>query len=209
MTTRERQRREKRQIITRKKTKVVGSKIFIDQETGEARDFQVVSIEERDANFHKIWLQHVIYSLDIVGNQKTRLAFWILENMDNQNRIIMKQSEMAEATGISLSTVKDTLSALVDSNFLVRPYKTVYQVNPDVVFKGGKYDRMGVLLDYHQAKEENLNQDQDQEAAAPLATARGGRIPKAEDYPQGEAILFPPVNGVDNTKTSRNRVAEK
>jgi len=185
MTARERTRKERRQVTTRKKTKIVGSKTYIDHATGEVRDFQVVSIEERDVNFHKIWLQHVIYSMDIIGNQKTRLAFWLLENMDRDNKIIMTQPQMADATGIGLTTVRETLAALVENNFLVRPYKAIYQVNPDIVFKGGKHDRMGVLLDYYEAKDEDEPPEADIPASNPAADT------EEEPIPLGEPVLFP------------------
>ncbi|WP_412728425.1 replication/maintenance protein RepL, partial [Escherichia coli] len=45
---------------TRKKVKIVGKKQYLDPTTGEVSDFQVINIEERDANFHKIWLSNVI-----------------------------------------------------------------------------------------------------------------------------------------------------
>ncbi|HDR8306450.1 TPA: replication/maintenance protein RepL, partial [Bacillus cereus] len=28
----------------------------------------VINVEERDANFHKLWLGHIIQSLDLIGN---------------------------------------------------------------------------------------------------------------------------------------------
>ena len=65
---------------TTKKVKVIGTRKYIKQDSGEIEDFQVVNIEERDFNFHKIWLNHIINSLDLIGNQKTRLAFWIVDN---------------------------------------------------------------------------------------------------------------------------------
>ena len=41
---------------TRKKVKVVGTETYINQKTGELQEMQVIDIEERDANFHKLWL---------------------------------------------------------------------------------------------------------------------------------------------------------
>ena len=64
---------------TRKKIKVIGTKQYLNQDTGEVQEFQVVNIEERDANFHKLWLSHILHSIDLIGNQKTKFAFWILE----------------------------------------------------------------------------------------------------------------------------------
>ena len=39
---------------TRKKVKVIGTETYIKQSTGELEEMQVMRIEERDANFHKL-----------------------------------------------------------------------------------------------------------------------------------------------------------
>ena len=133
---------------TRKKVKVIGTEQYIKQETGEIKEMQVVTIEERDANFHKLWLEHIIHSMDIIGNQKTRLAFWLIDQRNKENQITMTLRQMAEKSGISLGTVRDTVKALLESNFLQKVNIGVYRINPDVIFKGGKNDRLNVLLEY-------------------------------------------------------------
>ena len=137
---------------TRKKIKVIGTKQYLNQDTGEVQDFQVVNIEERDANFHKLWLSHILHSIDLIGNQKTKFAFWILDNLNRDNQLIMTQRKMAKESGMCLQTVSETIKALIESDFLIRINSGVYQVNPEVVFKGGKSDRMNVLIQYSKRK---------------------------------------------------------
>lgn len=145
---------EKQMAVTRKKVKVVGTETYIKQDTGELREMQVIDIEERDANFHKLWLGHILNSIDLIGNQKTRLAFWILDHLDSNNLLPMTQRQITDKSGISYQTVSRTLQALIDSNFLQRINQGAYRVNPDVLFKGGKNARMNVLLQYHDAAAE-------------------------------------------------------
>ena len=135
---------------TRRKMKIVGKQAYIDQETGEMNEVQVIDIEEREANFHKIWLSHILNSIDLIGNQKTKLAFWILDNIDSENQLIMTQRKIAKNSGISLYTVSETLKVLMDSNFLQKINSGAYRVNPNVLWKGGKSARMNVLFKYHQ-----------------------------------------------------------
>ncbi len=142
---------------TRRKVKVIGHETYIKQETGELAEMQVVEIEERDANFHKLWLGHILQSIDLIGNQKTRLAFWILDNLNNENQLIMTQRKIAEKSGISYQTVSLTLKALIESNFLIKINSGAYRVNPDVLFKGGKNDRMNVLMKYHAERQEDAD----------------------------------------------------
>lgn len=140
---------------TRKKVKVIGTETYIKQDTGELAEMQVMRIEERDANFHKLWLGHILQSIDLIGNQKTKLAFWILDNLNSENQLIMTQRKIAEKSGISYQTVSLTLKALIESNFLIKINSGAYRVNPDVLFKGGKSNRLNVLLQYRDEKKSN------------------------------------------------------
>ena len=139
---------------TRRKMKIVGKQTYINQKTGEMNEVQVIDIEERDANFNKIWLSHILNSIDLIGNQKTKLAFWILDNIDSENQLIMTQRKIAKNSGISLYTVSETLKVLMDSNFLQKINSGAYRVNPNVLWKGGKSARMNVLFKYHQNEKE-------------------------------------------------------
>ena len=76
---------------TTKKQKFVGYKILVDPETGETYPMQMNVMEDRDFNFHKVWLQHLVNSLDSISNQKLRLAFWIIDHLDRENQLIMTQ----------------------------------------------------------------------------------------------------------------------
>lgn len=148
----------RKQTTTRKKVKVIGTETYIKQATGELKELQLIDIEERDFNFHKVWLQHILNSIDLIGNQKTKLAFWIIEHLNKENQLTMTQRQIAQKSGISLDTVRLTMKALLDSNFLVKQNIGVYMVNPDVVFKGGKTDRLNILIQYHGVEREKDNE---------------------------------------------------
>lgn len=144
---------------TRKKVKVIGTETFINQKTGEIEEMQVIRQEERDANFHKLWLGHILQSIDLIGNQKTKLAFWLLDNLDRENKITMTYRQIADKSGMSYQTVYRTMNALIESNFLVKINGGAYRVNPDVLFKGGKNDRLNVLLQYQNEREDDLTNE--------------------------------------------------
>lgn len=86
--------------------------------------------------------------MDLIGNQKTKLAFWLLDNLDRENKITMTYRQIADKSGMSYQTVYRTMNALIESDFLVKINGGAYRVNPDVLFKGGKNDRLNVLLQY-------------------------------------------------------------
>lgn len=129
---------------------------LIDKETGETVPVVQVStdMEDRDFDFHKIWFSHFIQSLDIVSNQRLKLAFWIIDHLDSNNKLSMTQRQIAEESGISLKTVAITMKALQEGElpFLQRINGGTYIVNPAVIFKGAHGHRMAVMYDYNNTK---------------------------------------------------------
>lgn len=145
---------------TTKKQKFVGYKTLVDPETGEAYPMQMNVLEERDFNFHKVWMQHLVNSLDAISNQKLRLAFWIIDNLDKENQLIMTQRAIAEASGMSYQTVNRTLKALCEAPagspaFLQKMNSGAYRVNPEVLFKGSHSNRMGICYEYREVDKQN------------------------------------------------------
>lgn len=134
---------------TTKKVKIIGKQEYINSNTGEVEDFQVIQMEERDFNFHKLWLGHILNSLDLIGNKKIKVLTYILENLNSENLFISTQRQVADKLNFSLQTVSETIVMLKESDFLKQISNGVYQVNPDKIFKGSKNKRMKVLLEYN------------------------------------------------------------
>jgi DNA-binding transcriptional regulator YhcF (GntR family) len=133
---------------TTKAVKIIGTQQYINADTGELEDFQVTSIEERDFNFHKIWMKNFVTTLDIVGNQKTKLCFWIIDNLDKENKLCMTYRQIAEKTGMSLDTIRITMRLLIDADFIRKHNAGVYVVNPNILYKGSRTARLNVLNTY-------------------------------------------------------------
>lgn len=147
-------KKARKQASTAKKLKYVGHTELLDTTTGELIPMQITQVEERDFNFHKVWLRNLIMSFEDISNQKLRLAFWIIEHLNKENQLVMTQQTIAEKSGISIGTVKETMKRLQGKGengtmpFLVKINSGAYQVNPDVIFKGSHGNRMGIIFDY-------------------------------------------------------------
>ena len=133
---------------TSKKVKVVGTERYINASTGELQDMQVTDIEERDFNFHKVWMRNFISTLEIIGNQKAKVCFWIIDNLNKENQLLYTYRGISDATGISLDTVTKTMKVLLDADFL-RKGDVGYIVNPDILYKGTRKGRMNILNQYY------------------------------------------------------------
>ena len=140
---------------THKKTKRYTGQTTAIMPDGEVIPMQVQSITDSDFSFHKVWLRNLITSLEDISNQKLKLAFWIIDHLNSENQLIMTQEVIAQKSGISIGTVKETMKRLQGKGenggsvpFLVKINSGAYQVNPDVIFKGSHGKRMGILLEY-------------------------------------------------------------
>ena len=147
------------QQTTTKKVKYKGVEDFVNVNTGEVIPMHVTDIEERDFNFSKVWMRNFIATLELVGNQKTKLCFWIIDHLNRENEITLNYRQIADATNISYQTVSITMKILQDVDFM-RKVGTAYRVNPDIIFKGSRGARMAVLQDYHAAPQRKLSNDE-------------------------------------------------
>ena len=149
-----------RQVTTEKKVKYVGTEQYINARTGELEEMQVTSIEDRDFNFSKVWMRNFISTLDIVGNQKTKLCFWIIDHLNRDNKLIGTYRVIADESGISLDTVRVTMKILLDADFMRKQQNGVYIVNPDIVFKGSRSGRMNVLNQYNASERVEMTDEE-------------------------------------------------
>lgn len=123
----------------------------VDKDTGEVMDTttaSMVQVKAIDLNFDKIWLHNVLTSIDLIGNQKMRFAFWLIDQRDSNNKINLTMKQMAAQSGISERTVYRTVAALMETDFLRRDNIATYYVNPEFIFRGGNKQRMDVLFRY-------------------------------------------------------------
>ena len=97
-------------------------------------------------------MKNFISTLDIVGNQKTRLCFWIIDHVDKENRLIGTYRTIASQSGMSLDTVRITMKLLMDADFMRKAQNGVYVINPNLVFKGTRNARMNVLNQFTSAE---------------------------------------------------------
>lgn len=139
--------------ITSKKVKIIGTQSYINADTGEIENFQVTTLQDRDFNFTKVWLNSILQTLDMLSNKKTKVAYHIIDNLNKENQYIGTQRQIAEKTGIGLNTVNITLQALLQADFLRIVNNGVYCVNPDIIFKGDRKSRLNVLQQYNKAEQ--------------------------------------------------------
>ncbi len=153
------------------KTLFTGGRMLRDEETGELIQTQVIerAVGDGDAGFHKIWLGHILELVEEVGNAKMQVLMWLLKNADSQNQIAASLRELAEQTGVGLSTVQRLMNALLAADVVTKKGRYgPWRLNPEVVFAGSGKKRMNVLIRYRQEKQQDLFDDKPEHEAEPL-----------------------------------------
>lgn len=125
-----------------------GTQIFYDM-NGNELECKVQSLQGNDKGFTKVWLTDFMAKLELIGNQKLKLAFWIIEHVDSKTHYLnYSQRQIAKESGIGLNTVNETMKALEEADFL-RKVNKVYMLNPEVLFKGYSSNaRQAILTEY-------------------------------------------------------------
>jgi DNA-binding transcriptional ArsR family regulator len=149
-----------------------GARQLQDMQTGEIIDTQVVEKTVGDVGFHKIWLHEILDLVNEVGNAKMKVLMWMLANADAQSRIYATLDEIAENTETSRRTVAALIAALKAANVVSEVRRSVWRLNPDVIFKGDHNKRMSVLIRYKSERQKDLFDD----AAQPEKTATLRRV---------------------------------
>lgn len=137
-------------------TRFEGERRLVDTTTGEVIDAQVVVKTAGDIGFHKIWLHEILELVEEVGNAKMRVLMWLLAKADAQNQVWATWSDIAKETGVSRRTVASLMAALRDANVIAETRRSVWRLNPEVIFKGDHNKRMAVLVKYRDDKQGDL-----------------------------------------------------
>lgn len=127
--------------------KFIGSREYMDTQTGEVITAEVI-IKDTDKDFRKIWVGHILETIDELGGARIMALFWLMEYVDNKNRILGTIRELAKWSNVSLDTMARLMVALQKANIIRRERVGCYIFNPAVMFKGGHHKRMDVLLRY-------------------------------------------------------------
>lgn len=127
--------------------KYEGQKLFYD-ENGEPISMNVTISEQKDFNFHKIWMTEALQTLGLIGNKKTDVAYKLIDLMKKDNSIPYTYQEIANISGTGIDTVAKTIQVLIEANFIKRKRAGYYVLNPGIIFKGTSKNRAYYLTEY-------------------------------------------------------------
>lgn len=141
--------------------KIIGQKNYIDADTGEVTTADIIHKEAYgDNNFYKLWLADLLGLIDPMAKGKMKIFFYLIDHLKKENYIIAgTTTEISKATKSSIHTVYQTLDYLHQRDIIRTIQKGVYQLNPDLIFKGGTNYRRTILVQYKKLDTIELTKD--------------------------------------------------
>lgn len=135
--------------------------VVTNPETGEVEQYDNMLVRRvvGDFDYDKVFLFNLLEGLGVIGGAKFQASMWILMHKDENNFVWVTAKELAKKCKISWRSAQEALKMLIKSNFLTRPKGIrggVYQINPEMIFKGSHDKRMSVLTVYEKNREPSL-----------------------------------------------------
>lgn len=126
----------------------VGTKKLVDLSTGEEFEAQTIVKSVGDQDFKKVFISEILDRLEEFSSSKMKFVFWLLNNVDKQNRIIGTYAQLAEKAQISVSTIKRVIPALKRADVVREITPSVLMLNPDIVAAVTSNRRGNLLVQY-------------------------------------------------------------
>jgi DNA-binding transcriptional ArsR family regulator len=145
-----------------------GVRKICDVDTGDIMNVQVVDKSVGDRGFKKIWMAQILDLVDEVGNAKMKVLAWLIDAADNKNQVLATLTEIADATDTSRATVQRLMSVLKKANVIAETRRSLWRLNPEIIFAGNHDQRMAVLIRYNNEKQKDLFDEKPEEKLSHL-----------------------------------------
>ena len=135
-----------------------GQRKLIDTETGEI--LHAGSDQEQRRQRLSQDLAGRDPGLDGRGWQRQiKVLMWLLSEADSQNQILATYKEIAEGSGVGIATVTRLMRALRKADVVTESRRSLWRLNPKVIFKGNHEQRLNVLIRFRSESQRDLFDD--------------------------------------------------
>ena len=149
-----------------------GTQRYINAESGESVEMNVVEVRDGDNNFQKFWVANILAAVEALSSKKLKLVLYLIEkSAKNQNTIIATVAQIAQESNMSVPTVTRTLKVLEECDVIKRKPGVIW-MNPDVVYKGSASGRVDVLMRYHSVPKKLTHEEKRQQIDQELELVR-------------------------------------
>lgn len=141
-------KKKTQKILLGKSPVITGREKWTNLETGEEADALTTLFKVQDVNFTKVWITHLLNTLEIIGNKKGKVVNYILDKLNySENILVTTQAEIADALKVSRKTVNETITLLEGAEFIKRRTGAL-MINPDILAQGSTGKRQYLLMKF-------------------------------------------------------------
>ena len=130
------------------KVEYLGKKVFIDPETGNRYEMDYVkkTLDPRlKGGWNRVYIGLLLEALDEIGNAKIKVLSYIVENVDNNNKIGKSILQISKEAKVNYKTTHQTIKALIDKGVL-KKIDNFIVVMPNVISVFGSDAKNARLL---------------------------------------------------------------
>lgn len=125
---------------------------LINNKTGEVKPIVLVESGKRE-RWQKVWAKSLADIMDLTGDEKTKVLAYLIKVKDYENRVIETVRSVADATGVSKTTVNAMFKLLQEHNCLHRIRNGLWRFSPHIMVNG--HGAVGAAVFRSWADEEN------------------------------------------------------
>src|SRR3712207_2954181 len=113
----------------------------------DAKSQQVV-LKKRGERFLNISPQNFIKSMEDSFSKKSLIPFRLIEMMDKDNKIYARLDDLAKELNYPKTSLSLVITDFRKGDFMKKERNGVYMINPLVSYRGSKYERDKLILEY-------------------------------------------------------------
>lgn len=107
---------------------------LVNKITGEVRD--LVLFEGKRERWEKVYAKSLADMLELTGDEKTKVIAYLLKVKDYENRVMETVRSVAEATGVSKTTVNKMFATLQEHNCMHKIRNGLWRFSPHIMVNG-------------------------------------------------------------------------
>lgn len=111
---------------------------LIHKPTGTLIDVDSFMKETTPSNWEKTYLKQICEFIECGSSKSVEFLAYLLGKKDSNNMILGSQRNLATESGIGLSVVSRTLSALEKAGLIRMPQNGCYMLSPRVLSRGNR-----------------------------------------------------------------------
>lgn len=126
----------------------ITKKTYVDSETGEIIEAEVVEKRAKGKQFWKLYLSDFLNVLGLIDSKQLDVLVYILDNTEaSSNLFVGTYTTIGKEVNVSRQTIATIMKKLQKHNFIKKVTNGLWRINADYLYKGDEKKKQ-ILLKY-------------------------------------------------------------